>query len=171
MLVGFLFLIFAGCTPVADGSGDGELVDNGRSAAKDRFVYSLGKIVLAGPNIAKSHSISGLPSREFVFGFEITALSRIMLESLSKSRKLFARLDLYDSNGSVVFTFGDLFEGWTWSVPSTGMTAFVYGNGLTNTIFKASEAASYRLEMTIKNTSGSEYEFSAVLLAKSSGWK
>lgn len=168
-----LFVLAAlqfGCNRVAHYSGDGQLIDNGSSAATDRYVLNLGPIDLAQPG-AKTFRLANLPEANFVTGIEV----RVVPEERSVIEKQLVNpivsLELSGPSGTVLFTKESPLKAWAWSVPADGLRAFVYGSGEPGTYFNALPKSEYTLTFHLLSPDRSQAKYTALLIAKSGGWK
>lgn len=159
--------LLSGC-PTTKYSGDGTLLDNGVTAASDRYVLDLGVIDLTRQD-KKTFRIAGLPKANFVVGIEINAAAD---ESALKDRSPNANVSIsLSAEGEAGFSKVAPLRSWTWSVPADGQTAFVYGRAEAATYFDAHSAAEYTLTVDVVGPDQSGSKYVATLLAKSAGWK
>lgn len=172
------FLIFAisliaavvGCNPMAQYTGDGKLTDLGPSAATDRYVLDLGPIPLKTPT-SMTFKLTNLPKEEFVIGIEI----RLPASSGGKidpdSINPVVSLTLLGEDGKALITKEGKLSDWTWSIHSPGSNAFVYGRGESETYFTPVPGKRYELILNVKQPDRSTVSYTALLVAKSGGWK
>jgi hypothetical protein len=161
-------LLLGGC-PVTKYSGDGALIDNGSGAATDRYVLDLGPIDLT-QRARKTFRLVGLPQSNFVVGIQIKAAADPALIS-GRLLNPTISLSLSDSSGTVLFSKRSSLDGWTWSVPASAGTAFVYGREDPSTYFDAAAGAEYTLILDVVEPDQSGSKYVAVLTAKAGGWK
>lgn len=172
------FLVFAisqiaavvGCNPMAQYTGDGKLIDNGPSAATDRYVLDLGSIPLKTP-ASTTFKLANLPKEEFVIGIEI----RLPASSGGKidpgSINSVVSLVLLGEDGKALITKEGKLSDWTWSIHSPGNYAFVYGRGESGTYFTPVPGKRYELMLKVKEPDRSTVSYTSSLVAKSGGWK
>lgn len=160
----------SGCYDINDYSGDGRLIDNGKSAATDRYVLEFGVISIDKDGVT-TYRISNLPKSNFVVGLNITYTG----ENPSKFESGFVSplisLQLEDSEGNIVFSKESRLDTWTWSIPSNKNEAFVYGQGNPGTYFESSSKSRYILRFWVVDPVLGASDHSVELLAKSGGWK
>jgi hypothetical protein len=165
-LLSIFAALLSGC-PVTKYSGDGTLLDNGVTAATDRYVLDLGVIDLTRRE-NKTFRIAGLPRSNFVVGIEINAAA----DELALKDRPNANVSIsLSAAGAVGFSKTAPLGSWTWSVPAGGHTAFVYGRDEPATYFDAHSTAEYTLTVNVIDPDQSGSKYIATLLAKSGGWK
>ena len=170
LLIVMSSLLLAGCYKVSEYSGDGELIDNGISAATDRYVLNLGVIDLSQSG-TKSYRIANLPEVSFVAGIEISVVEkdRAIIEKRSVNPTIL--LELSDVKGEVVFAEKSKLTSWAWSVPVNESRAFIYTREQPGTYFQSLLQSEYTLMLTVLEPDTSKLNYTASLLAKSGGWK
>lgn len=156
-----------GCDSVVQYSGDGKLIDNGRSAATDRFILDLGPVPLKAPTSA-TFRLKNLPKENFVIGIELRAPENSKIDQSSLSAVV--SIDLLEDGKSIVAKDAKLSE-WTWSVHSPGNYAFIYGREKPGTYFDPMPGKEYKLTFRVKEPDSGSAEYIASLVAKSGGWK
>lgn len=164
--VAFLF----GCYQVSHYSGDGQLIDNGSAAATDRYVLNLGPIDLTQPG-TKTFRLANLPEVNFVTGVEISIASGDRATNATPRPNPVISLELSGSDGKVFFTRKSALDAWTWSVPASGLPAFVYGREEPRTHFNAASKTTYTLTLNVLEPDRSQAKYTARLMMKSGGWK
>lgn len=166
----FPLMLLVGCYNVSEYSGDGHLIDNGLLAATDRYVLNLGSIDL-GQRGTKTFRIASLPETNFVAGIEISVApeDRANIEKRAVNPTLL--LELSESGGKVVFSKKSDLDTWTWSVPTNESRAFIYGRGEPGTYFQPLAQIEYTLTLTVLEPHPSQLKYTALLVAKSGGWK
>jgi hypothetical protein len=160
-------LIAVGCDSVAQYSGDGKLVDNGPSAATDRYVLDLGPVSLKTPTSA-TFKLQNLPKENFVIGIELRAPGGSAIDQSTITPVVSIAL-LED--GKALITKEAKLSDWTWSVHSPGTYAFVYGRGQPGTYFTPVSGKRYELTLKVKEPDRGAASYTASLVAKSGGWK
>ncbi len=163
-------MMLIGCYSVSDYSGDGQLIDNGRDAATDRYVLKLGMIDL-GKQGTKTYRIMNLPKTNFVVGFEIGFPSQEYSFLDPKMINPTILLKLSDPDGKVIFSKRSSLDSWAWSIPSNESKVFIYGRGEPGTYFNPTPQIEYALTLTVVQSLLNKIEYSAQLLVKSGGWK
>lgn len=168
MVVPIVF--FTGCYRVSHYSGNGQLIDNGSLAATDRYVLNLGSIDLTQRG-TKTFRIANLPEASFVTGIEISVVpeDRTVIEKQRVNPTI--SLELSGPGAKVLFSKKSTLDTWTWSVPADGHRAFVYGRGEPGTYFNALPKIEYMLTLTVLEPDHSQSKYTALLMAKSGGWK
>jgi hypothetical protein len=161
--------LLSGCYQVPHYSGEGQLIDNGPSAETDRYVLNLGSIDLTQRG-KKSFRTVDLPKAKFVTGIEISIALKDQNIIEEKRIKPSVSLELSDSAGRVLFEKKSTLDTWTWSIVAKSRNAFIYGKGDPGTFFDAQQGE-YVLTINIIDPDPSQSKYSAVLIAKSSGWK
>jgi hypothetical protein len=162
------FALLSGC-PVTNYSGDGTFVDNGASAANDRYILDLGPVDLT-QRTQRTFRLAGLPKSNFVVGIQIKTADDPALIS-GRSLTPTVSLSLSESASGLIFSKKSSLREWTWSVPAAGDTAFVYGREDQSTHFDAVQSATYTLTLDVIEPDQSGLRYVAVLTAKTGGWK
>lgn len=160
-------LMVVGCDSVAQYSGDGKLVDNGPSAASDRYVLDLGPVSLKTAASA-TFKLENLPKENFVIGIALR-----VPEGSSVNQNLITpavSLALLEDGKALVTKEAQL-NAWTWSVHSTGNYAFVYGRGQPGTYFTPTAGKRYELVFGVTEPDRGNENYTAALVVKSGGWK
>ncbi len=162
--------ILSSCYSASSYSGDGHLVDNGSSAATDRYVLDLGAIALNKQGVS-TYRIENLPAENFVVGIEIQVPpgQRVAIEN--KSIKPTISIELLGPQGESIIRDQSTLDTWTWSVRAMDSTAFVYRRDQPGTFFTPIKNRRYELKVGIVQPDLSDFKYSARLLAKSGGWK
>lgn len=163
-------ILLSSCYDINDYSGDGRLIDNGKSAATDRYVLELG-VISIDRNEVNSYQISNLPKSNFVVGFNIIYTGDNPSKFESGFVSPLISLQLEDSEGNIVFSKESGLDTWTWSIPSNKNEAFVYGQGNPGTYFESSSKSQYVLKCKVVDPFLGDSDHSVELLAKSGGWK
>ena len=167
-LVFIISLIAAliGCDTVAQYTGDGVLIDNGPSAATDRYVLDLGAVSLKTP-ASTTFKLKNLPKTDFVVGIEIRSLtSKIEQGSIDAV----VAIALMEDDKAIISKEAKLSD-WTWAIHSPGNYAFVYGREQPNTHFTPMPGKNYELTLRVKEPDRGNANYTASLVAKSGGWK
>ena len=159
-----------GCCQMTQYSGDGQLIDNGALAAKDRYVLNLGSINLKKQSL-QTFQIVNLPEANFVMGIEISVASEDRVAIENQQVNAIVSLELSTSKGMTLFTMKAPMAAWTWSVPAGGHRAFIYGRGGPGTYFNADSKTEYTLAFNVLEPDRSQSTYTALLIAKSGGWK
>lgn len=168
MIIPVVFL--SGCYRVSQYSGDGQLIDNGSTAATDRYVLDLGLINLAQPG-KKTFRLENLPEENFVTGVEISVAPEDRATNETRRANPTISLELSGPDGKVLFAKKSALDEWTWSVPADGLRAFVYGRGEPGTYFNAAPKTEYTLTLNVLESDRSQSKYTARLMMKSGGWK
>jgi len=159
-----------GCYRVSQYSGDGQLIDNGSTAATDRYVLDLGPINLAQQG-TKTFRLVNLPEENFVAGVEISVAPEDRPAIETRRANPTISLELTGPDGKFLFTKKSALDAWTWSVPADGHRAFVYGRGEPGTYFNAAPKAAYTLTLNVLEPDRSQSKYNAPLMMKSDGWE
>ena len=173
-LIGFLLgstavlIMLAGCYHASSYAGDGRLIDNGASAATDRYVLNLGSIDLTQRG-TKTFQIANLPEANFVAGLEIVAPDNNIIERRAANPTV--AIELTSLDGKVLFARQAPLDAWTWAVRVGEHRAFVYGRDEPRTYFDVTPKAEYRLTIKVIEPERSWSKYTASLIAKSGGWK
>jgi hypothetical protein len=162
--------LLSGCYRVSQYSGDGHLIDKGVLAATDRYVLNLGLIDLTQRG-TKTFRIANLPEMNFVVGVKISVApeDRAIIEKQLVNPTV--SLELSGPGGKVLFTKKSPLAAWTWSIPVDGQQTFVYGRGDAGTYFNAFPKTEYTLTLNVLEPDRSQSKYTALLVAKSGGWK
>lgn len=170
LVITLFVMLLVGCYDVSEYSGDGHLTDNGIRAATDRYVLNLGEVDLSQLG-TKTYRIANLPEANFVTGIEIRVApkDRDSIEKRAISPTIL--LELSRSDGEIVFTKNENLNAWTWSVPVGESRAFIYGRGEPGTYFQSLSQTEYTLTLTVLQANPSQSQYTALLVAKSGGWK
>ncbi|MGE0278700.1 MAG: hypothetical protein AB7R40_25155 [Nitrospiraceae bacterium] len=169
-LASLVLALVMACDSVEKYSGDGKLTDNGVTAATDRYVLDLGPLLLRSKGV-KTYKIQNLPSTSFVVGIDIRPSSPNFAALEKKPVNSTLSISLVGQDGGVLFAKKSNLDTWTWSIPSTGDFAFVYLEGDHGSSFTPKGNAPYSLNLEIVSPDIGSYQYEAVLLAKSGGWK
>jgi hypothetical protein len=169
-LVVIPFVFLSGCYRVSHYSGDGQLIDNGSTAATDRYVLDLGPINLAQPG-KKTFRLENLPKENFVTGVEMSVSPEDRAANETRRANPTISLELSGPDGTVLFTKKSALDEWTWSVPADGLRTFVYGRGEPGTYFNAVPKTKYTLTLNVLEPDRSQSKYTALLMMKSGGWK
>lgn len=162
-----LLALLAGCDSVAQYKGDGKLIDNGPTAAKDRYVLDLGDASLRGAT-SKSFKIRDLPKENYVIGIDLRVPGGSKVDQ--KAISPLVSITLKEDGKQLLAKEGRLSE-WTWSVLSPGDRAFVYDDGRPGTYFDSVAGKNYELIFVVKEPDRGNVNYTASLVAKSGGWK
>lgn len=167
LIVGMSLLsALAGCDTVAQYSGDGRLIDNGPSAATDRYVLDLGPVSLNAP-ASTTFRLKNLPKTDFVVGVELRSpSSKIEQGSINP----LVAISLMEDGKRIVSKEAKL-NDWTWSIHSGGKYAFVYGREQPATYFTSLPGKNYELTFRVKEPDRGSANYAVGLVAKSGGWK
>lgn len=163
-------VLFSGCYRVSHYSGNGRLIDNGSLAATDRYVLNLGTIDLTQRG-TRTFRIANLPEASFVTGIEINVAPEDRTTIEKQTARPVISLELSGHGGKILFAKKSTLDTWTWSVPTDGHRAFVYGRGESGTYFNAVPKTEYTLTLNVLGPDRSQSKYTAVLMAKSGGWK
>ncbi len=169
-LAAVTIVMIAGCYKPSDYSGDGQLVDNGPSAAKDRYVLTLGPVDLSH-QATKTYRIKNLPKEYFVAGIEITFAPEDIYAIEKREVSPAIMLEALGPNREVIFTKKGRLDEWTWSFSSGDSYTFIYGRDEQRTYFQPQSNVEYKLTISVLEPDPSQLNYTAVLLAKSGGWK
>ena len=162
--------LLSGCYQVSHYSGDGQLIDNGPFAATDRYVLNLSPVDLTQRG-KKTFRMANLPEANFVTGFEISVAPEDRAAIEQRLTNPTVSLELSETAGKVLFSKASALDAWTWSVPSQGRQAFVYGSGEPGTYFNAVPGTEYTLTLSVLEPDRSRSRYATRLVAKSGGWK
>ncbi len=165
-----LCLAISACYRVAQYSGDGYLVDNGSSAATDRYILNLGKIDLTKSGTSTCR-LDNLPSVDFVVGIQIDVKAENQSVIENRMVNPIVSFELQGAGGEILFNEKGNLKDWTWSVPRVGNKAFVYRVGKPSSFFLARSRTPYKLVVAVVEPDSSQSEYSAMIIAKSGGWK
>ena len=160
----------SGCEQSQTYLGDGKLVDNGASAATDRYVLDLGPIALKERG-SKSYRIERLPSTRFAVGIQVRPASKSAQELEAKPIDATVSVSLTGPKGETVFADESTLRTWTWSVPATGDHAFLYREGKGATFFSPVPEGRYELKIAVKTPDSGKARYDAFVMMKSGGWK
>lgn len=169
-LASLALVLMMACDSVGKYSGDGKLTDSGAMAAIDRYVLDLGPVSLRSTGV-KAYKIQNLPSTSFVVGIDIRPLTASFAALEKKPVNTTVSISLVGHNGGVIFAKAAKLDTWTWSIPSTGDFAFVYLEGEQGSSFTPKGNVPYSLKLEVVSPDTGDYQYEAVLLAKSGGWK
>lgn len=171
MLVGVCStILLAACYDTSEYFGDGHFTDKGISSATDRYVLSLGEVNLSAIG-TKVFKIAGLPETEFVVGIEIDDRSDDQDAIDQRAIDALVSLELSHASGQVIFRRQARLADWTWSIGVGESKAFLYQSGRAGSYFRPLRQDQYNLKLTVHQADSSRAEYTAVLMAKSGGWK
>ena len=163
-------ILFSGCYQVSHYTGDGRLIDNGSSVATDRYVLNLGTVDLTQTG-KTPFQIANLPAANFVVGLEITVTPENSSVIEKKGTNPVIALELSDREGNILIKRKAPLDLWTWAVRGSEHRAFVYGREEPGTYFDAVPKMTYTLTLSVLESDRSQSKYSALLIAKSGGWK
>ena len=174
LLIPFLIVIsmtpIVGCYKASDYSGDGQLVDNGWSAAIARYVLALDAVDLSR-GTTKTYRIENLPEEEFVAGIEVT-LSPEDRDAIENRRiRPVISLKLLGPDREVIFKKKGRLDEWSWSFSGGEARTFIYGRDEQRTYFQPQSGVEYQLTISALYSDPSQLNYTAVLMTKSGGWK
>ena len=155
------------CSGASAYRGDGRLVDAGVAAAS-RYVLDLGPVALDRAGVA-TYRIERLPVTAFVLGIGLTASAGAPALD-SRPVTAVVTLELRGPEGTTVFRRTGPLSEWTWSLPVTGDSAFVYGRQEPATRFTPT-AGRYTLTLTVHQPDAQARAYAPVLRATGGGWK
>jgi hypothetical protein len=156
------------CSASSTYSGDGRLIDNGITAANDRFVVELGYVDLTRPG-SKTFRIAGLPKTNFVVGIQVPIA---VLHGMDAPAEITSDVS-FELVGPVdkrIFSAAGPLRSWTWSGPIHGSSSFVYHRAPSESYFDAAPAEEYQLHVIVR-TPDPTMTTKALVLLKSGGWK
>jgi hypothetical protein len=163
--------LITGCSAGNGYSGDGRMIDNGPSAATDRYVIDLGPIDLSTKG-KRSFRLVNLPPENFGCGIELSAPGASRVQWEEKRFGASVSMEIAADDGEVVMHVSGPLRDWTWSMYVTGATnAFLYVQGPPGSFFDAKKGRSYRLEFSVIEPDQAHSEIKATLKLKSGGWK
>jgi hypothetical protein len=163
--------ILVACGSVAGYHGDGQLIDNGSSAATDRYILDLGPVSLAKKSAAHFR-IAGLPSEVFVVGLQLASENgaRQRLDTSATSAEV--SIQITDQQSNVVVRIAGPLPTWTWSASTGGNEAFVYGGYGANASFRPeAKKGPYMVKIAVLEPDPRAQDINARLLLKAGGWK
>lgn len=163
-------LMIAGCYKASDYSGDGQLMDNGSTAATERYILTLGPVDLSQKS-ARTYRIKNLPEENFVAGIEITFAPEDRDAIKKREARPTILLELIGPGSEVVFTREARLDNWTWSFAAGDFRTFVYGRDEQQTYFQPRTNVEYYLTFSVLETDAAQLKYTATLIAKSGGWK
>lgn len=163
-------LTIAGCYKASDYSGDGRLVDNGLFAAKDRYVLTLGSVDLS-QRTTKFYRIENLPEEDFAAGIDITFEPEDRNAVEDRKLRPTILLELAGPEREVIFTKEARLDNWTWSFSAGGSRTFIYGRDEQQTYFQPRSNVEYQLTLSVLGADAAQLKYTAVVMAKSGGWK
>lgn len=174
-VIALTMLWYVGCYRVSRYTGDGQLIDNGMSAATDRYVLTLGEINLRQRGTT-TFRLADLPAVNFCIGLEIhLAPENASLLIRRKGVNPTLALELLDSEGKIVFTKSAPLATWTWAVGRGNHWAFAYGptdpGTSPGTYFDALPKTAYTLTLRVLEPDRNQLAATAILKATSGGWK
>ncbi|HSS65456.1 MAG TPA: hypothetical protein VLS27_13555, partial [Gammaproteobacteria bacterium] len=144
--------------------------DHGRLAATSRYVLNLGPIDLSRRG-TKTFKMMNLPETSFVIGIEIifAPQDRATIETQAISSTVLLKLS--GVNGQVLFMKKSELDKWTWSKLANEYRVFIYGRSENGTYFQPQRNTEYALTISVLEPDPAQVKHSALLLAKSGGWK
>lgn len=164
-----LAIAAAGCDAVGNYRGDGKLIDNGPTAATYRYVLVLGPAHL-GTTGKFSYRIENLPFKDFTLGIHLTRPPTAAKSMSDRPIQAVVAVELRAQDDAIVFQREGSLSDWTWSIPSTGEWAFVYGRDAPNTHFMPKRGA-MNLTFTVLKPDPAGIAYAPMIMAKSGGWK
>jgi hypothetical protein len=162
-------MILTSCNKGSAYSGDGKLIDNGRSDPNHRYVLDLGSVNL-GQDGQYTYSIKNLPKETFIIGFEVTIdpPNKYILDE--KPIDCILKLRIEDEAGVAKVSEEANIRDWVWSGPVTGESVFIYRRGEPGTYFTPERGRTYKLTLQVsKSTKHTVYPIK--LIGSTSGWK
>jgi hypothetical protein len=113
--------------------GDGRFIDNGCTAATDRYVLDLGEIDLAS-NQKYTYKMTNLPTEEMTIGFSIEGFKNIQNQDnavyFTRPVNALVRIILTNSKGNLVVNEMSYLSQWAWSGRASNYReSFVYLRG------------------------------------------
>lgn len=162
--------MIAGCYNASDYSGDGQLMDNGRAAATDRYVLTFGPVDLS-QKTTHTYRIKNLPEEEFLAGIEITFAPKDRDAIEKRHARPTILLELFGPGSEVVFTREARLDNWTWSFTAGESRTFIYGRDEQRTFFHPRSNVEYYLTFSVLEPDAAQLKYTATLIAKSGGWK
>jgi hypothetical protein len=157
------------CSVSSSYTGDGRLIDNGSSAANERYVVELGQLDL-GRAGSTTFRLGGLPAVSFVAGVQVPAGSDPGGTRTLEGTTADVSLELMDASGNRVFSVAGPLRDWVWSSPMRGGPSFVYRRPPSGSFFVASLGSTYKLQATVRAPDPTIPAGTLVVL-KSGGWK
>ena len=157
--------------------GDGEFIDRGPLAAKDRYVVDLGSVDLSKIGRYK-YSIGNLPLVTFATGLQIRESAPNVDPRKRPLHTGRVRLLLESEGGQMVFAEDALLGDWVWTYDRGEYESFLYraGKGTgpsvdqgSGSLFVPRPAAKYRLTFEVVEPQSSARP--ARLLLKGGGWQ
>jgi len=147
-------------------TGDGRLLDNGPTAANDRYVVEVGTIDLS-QRTSKTFALKGLPSVNFVVGIQVSSATGKSNDGPIADADVL--MEIRDESGSQVVGVAGPLRTWTWSGSLRGGPSFVYERGPPGSYFSPAAKSSYELRVTVRTPSS--VATPALVVLKSGGWK
>lgn len=173
ILLGIIFSLFfmTGCYFVSMYSGDGILIDNGMSAAIDRYVLTLDSVDLSRKG-TKKYRIANLPVAKFWVGIEVEVEPKDQSLIGEKSINPTVSLKLSDSEGNVIFEKEGELASWSWELRGNKPTlSFIGGTDNGGTHLEPKPPNEYEITFTVLEPYSGQSKISASLKMKSGGWK
>jgi hypothetical protein len=165
-----IIFITMGCYNESNYMGDGQLIDNGRDAATDRYILDLGEIDFNNTG-EYAFKIRGLPKEDFVIGFKLESEQIIDIDSTLPNNAVIL-ISLSGANEKIIFEVSSKLDDWIWSTSILEPNnAFIYKRGDNNTFFHPESNDYYKLTISILQPNQITIPFKSRLLAKSGGWK
>ena len=163
-------IIVIACGNARSYQGDGKLIDNGPSAATDRYILDLGPLILSKKSSAQ-YNITELPREKFVPGIELTNVSGGDFDVDKAAISATVSITIVDEQGKELVQVAGPLSAWIWSVSRGSNAAFVYGGYGPKAFFEPKSNDRYIVQISVTDPSVSTQNISARVLLKSGGWK
>jgi hypothetical protein len=160
--------LLSACSASDKYSGDGRMVDNGVTAANERYVVELGYVDLTKIG-SHTFRIAGLPKANFVIGLQIPVVTTNGAEAAATTTADVSIKLIGPTQEIIVDVAGPLSE-WTWSGPLHATSNFIYKREPLKSYFDATPSTEYHLRVdvrTVDRATGTR----ALVVLKSGGWK
>ena len=149
--------------------GDGSFVDNGCTAATDRYVVSLPAADLTSKT-KYVYRMSGLPETEMTIRLTVVSNNSDSRSNIAQTRPINApvRIAVTNGRGEIVFDAQGPLREWVWSFMSPNQ-AFVYSKGGKN-YFKPRSNEEYRITVEVIEGVANAKDFHITPQVTGGGW-
>jgi hypothetical protein len=159
---------FAGCTKPVHYVGDGRFIDNGWSAATERYVLELGPVEVAHTGTTE-FNMTGLPPMYMVVGLQVPGRVASSPEGETKTPADIS-VELVQLPDDPVLLLTGALRHWNRAEADGGATTFFYQRQASRSYFDAFPENHYRLRVTV-NTPDPAVPSGTFVVLKTGGWK
>ena len=150
-------------------NGDGSFVDNGCTAATDRYVVSFPTADLTSKN-KYLYRMTGLPETEMTIRLTVASNDTFSRSNIAETRPVNATIRIVVTNGlgEIIFDAQGPLREWVWSYMSPNQ-AFVYSRGGKN-YFMPRSNEEYRITLEVVEGIATAKDFHITPQLTGGGW-